>query len=59
MSYGTKLKYTKCVINIGSKIYKILPGFINEIDKYNAFKKETKQYLLLHTFCSVEGFVSC
>jgi hypothetical protein len=59
MSDGTKLKYTKSVTNIGTKIYNNLPGFIKEIDHYNAFKKELKKFLLLHTFYSVEEFVSC
>jgi hypothetical protein len=62
MSDGTKLKYTKkkkSVINIGTKIYNNLPGFVKEGDNFNAFKKELKQFLLLHTFYSVEEFVSC
>jgi hypothetical protein len=33
-------------------------GFIKEIDNYKAFKKELKLFLLLHTFYSVEEFVS-
>jgi hypothetical protein len=49
----------KSVINIGTKIYNNLPGFMKEIDNYNAFEKEVKQFLLLHTFYSVEEFVSC
>jgi hypothetical protein len=61
MSDGTTLKYTKkkkSVINIGTKIYN-LPGFIKETDNYYAFKKELKQFLLLHTFYSVEESASC
>jgi hypothetical protein len=36
---NTKQKYTKSVINIGTKIHNNLPGFINEIENYNTFKK--------------------
>jgi hypothetical protein len=57
--YKTKINKTS-VITIGTKIYNKLAGFIKEIDNYNAFKEELKQFLLLlHTFYSVEGFVSC
>jgi hypothetical protein len=59
MSDGTKLKYTKkSVINIGTKIYHNLPGIIKERNNYNALKEELKQFLLLHTFYSVEEFIS-
>ena len=30
--------YKKSVINMGTKIYNKLPGFIKEIEKYKAFK---------------------
>jgi hypothetical protein len=56
--YKTEI-YKKSVTNIGTKIYNNLPGFIKEIDYYNTFKKELKQFLLLRTFYSVEEFVSC
>jgi hypothetical protein len=36
-----------------------LSGFIKDIDNYNTLKKELKKFLLLHTFYSVEEFVSC
>jgi hypothetical protein len=32
--------YINIVTNVGTKIYNNLPGFIKEIDHYNAFKKE-------------------
>jgi hypothetical protein len=55
----TILKYIKkSVINIGTKVYNKLPGYIKEIDSYKAFKKELKSFLLLRTFYSVEEFVS-
>jgi hypothetical protein len=50
--------YKKSVINIGTKVYNILPNFLKEINDYKAFKKELKLFLLLQTFYSVEGFVS-
>ena len=50
--------YKKSVINMGIKVYNKVPGFIKEIDDYKAFKKELKVFLLLHTFYSVEEFVS-
>jgi hypothetical protein len=51
--------YKKSVINMGTKVYNNLPGFVEEIDNYKAFKKELKLFLLLlHPFYSVEEFVS-
>jgi len=43
---------------MGTKVYNKLPSYIKEIDSYKAFKKELKLFLLLHTFYSVEEFVS-
>ena len=40
----------KSVINIGTKVYNNLPGFIKETDDYKVFKKELKLFLLLQTF---------
>jgi hypothetical protein len=37
-SYKTDI-YRKSVINMGTKVYNKLPGFIKEIDGYKAFKK--------------------
>jgi len=48
----------KSVINMGTKVYNKLPGYIKERDSYKAFKKELKSFLLLHTFYSVEESVS-
>jgi hypothetical protein len=42
--------YKKSVINMGTKVYNNLPGFIKEIDDYEAFKKELKLFLLCHSF---------
>jgi hypothetical protein len=50
--------YKTSVINMGSKVYNNLPGFIKEIDDYKAFKKELKLFLLHHSFYSLEEFVS-
>ena len=50
--------YKKSVINMGTKVYNNLPGFIKEIDNNKAFKKDLKLFLLLHTFYSLEEFVS-
>jgi hypothetical protein len=55
--YKTEI-YKKNVINMGTKVYNNLPGFIKEIDNYKAFKKDLKLFLLLQTFYSVEEFVS-
>jgi len=55
-SYNTDL-YKISVINMSTKLYNKLPGYINEIDSYKTFKKELKS-LLLHSFYSVEEFVA-
>ena len=49
--------YKKNLINMGTKVYNILPKFLKEIDDYKAFKKELKLFLL-QTFYSVEESVS-
>ena len=56
-SYKTDI-YKKGVINMGTKVYNKLRGYIKEINSYKAFKKEMKLFLLLHTFYSVEKFVT-
>jgi hypothetical protein len=43
---------------MGTKVYNKLPGYIKEIGNYKAFKKELKSFVLLHTFYSIEEFVS-
>jgi len=50
--------YKKSVINMATKVYNSLPGFIKEIDEYEAFKKEFKLFLLCHSFYSLEEFLS-
>jgi len=50
--------HKKSVINMGTKVYNKLSGYIKEIDSYKVFKKELKLFLLLHIFYSVEKFVS-
>jgi hypothetical protein len=56
-SYNTDL-YRRGVINMGTKLYSKLPGYIKEIDSYKLFKKELKSFLLLHNFYSLEEFVT-
>jgi len=55
-SYNTDL-YKRSVINMGTKLYKKLPGYIKEIYSYKTLKEELKSLLLLHLFYSVEEFV--
>jgi len=43
---------------MGTKARNKLPNYIKEIDSYNASKKELKSFVLLHSFHSVEEFVS-
>jgi len=43
---------------MGTKAYNKLPNYIKETDNYNASKKELKSFLLLHSFQSVEEFLS-
>jgi hypothetical protein len=43
---------------MGTEVYNNLPGFIKETDDYKIFKKASKLFLLLHTYYSVEEFVS-
>jgi hypothetical protein len=50
--------YRKSVVNMGTKIYNKLPGFLKEIDDYRVFRKKLKMFLLLKSFYSVEEFVS-
>jgi hypothetical protein len=56
-SYSTDL-YKRSVINMGTKLYNKLPGYIKEIDSYKTFRKKLKSFLLLDTFYSVEAFVA-
>jgi hypothetical protein len=56
-SYRPNL-YKNSVINMGTKIYNKLPNYMKEIDSYETFKKKLKSFLLLHTFYSVEEFLS-
>jgi len=50
--------YKQSVINLGTKLYDKMSGYIKEIVNYKAFKKELKSFLLHHAFYSVEKFVS-
>ena len=56
-SHRTKL-YKNSIVNMGSTIYNKLPDHMKEIDSYEVFKKQLKSFLLLHTFYSVEEFLS-
>jgi hypothetical protein len=56
-SHNTDL-YKRSVINMGTKLYNKLPGYIKEIDSCKTFKKELKSLLLLHSFYSVKEFVA-
>jgi len=56
-SYNTDF-YKKSVIDMGTKLYNKLPGYMKEIDSYKTFKKELKLLLLLHSFYSVEEFIA-
>ena len=55
--YNTDL-CKRSVINMGTKLYNKLPGYIKEIDSYKTFKKKLKSLLLLHSFYSVGEFVA-
>jgi len=52
-SYNTDL-YKRSVINMGTKLYNKLPGYIKETDSYKTFKEELKSLLLLHSFYPVQ-----
>jgi hypothetical protein len=54
-SYKTDI-YKKGVINMQTKLYNKMPGYIKEIDNCKAFKKELKLFLH-HALNSVEGFL--
>jgi hypothetical protein len=56
-SYNTDL-YKRSEINMGTKLYDKLTGYIKETGSYKTFKKESKSLLLLHFFYSVEEFVA-
>jgi len=55
--YSTDL-FKRSVINMVTKLYNKLPGYIKGIDSFRTLKKELKSFLLLHTFYSVEEFVA-
>jgi len=44
------LKYTKSVINMGTRVNNNMPGFIQEIDDYKAFEKQLKIFLFVTLF---------
>ena len=50
--------FKRSVINMGTKLYNKLPGYIKGIVSYKTFKKKLKSFLLLHTFYSAEEFVA-
>ena len=56
-SYKTDI-YKKSVINMGTKFYDKMLGYIKEMDNYKAIKKELQSFLLCHAFYSVEESVS-
>jgi hypothetical protein len=56
-SYSTAF-YARCVINMGTKLYNTLSGYIKEIQSYKTFKKELISFLLPHTFYSAEEICS-
>jgi len=56
-AYKTDL-YKKSVINMGTKLYNKMPGYMKEVVNYTSFKKELKAFILHHAFCTVEEFVT-
>jgi hypothetical protein len=40
----------KSVINIGTKLYNNMPGFLKGMDNYETFKRELKLFLLYPVF---------
>ena len=49
--------YKNSVLNMETKVYNKLPSYVKEIDNYKAFKKQQKEFLLRHTFYSIEEFI--
>jgi hypothetical protein len=56
-SYKTDT-YKKSEINIWIRLYNKMPGYIQEMDNYKAFKKDLKYFLLYHAVHSQEEFIS-
>jgi len=56
-SHKTDL-YKQSVINMGTKLYNKMPGYIKEMVNYKVYMKELKSFLLHRAFYSVEEFVS-
>jgi hypothetical protein len=56
-SYSTAF-YARSAINMGTKLYNKLPGYIKAIESYKTFKRGLKSFLLLHIFYSVEEFIA-
>jgi hypothetical protein len=50
--------YKRSVINMGTKLYNNLPGYIKEVNSYKTFRKKSISFLLLYIFYSVEEFVA-
>jgi len=50
--------YKRGVIIMGTKLYNKLPERIKELESYKTFKKKLKSLLLLHSFYSVEEFLT-
>ena len=48
-SYKTDI-YKNSVINMGTKLYYKMPGYLKEMDNYEAFKTELKSFLLFMLF---------
>jgi hypothetical protein len=45
--------------NVGIKSYNKLPNTLKRLDKIQEFKRRLKYFLLQHTFCSVDEYMSC
>jgi len=49
-TFGSHLEYKKSVINMGTKLYYKVPGYLKEMDNCEAVKTELKSFLLFHGF---------
>jgi hypothetical protein len=50
--------YKRSAINMGTKVYNKLPKNLKEIEDHQAFRKKLKLFLRLHSFYSVDEFLS-
>ena len=55
-SYKTDI-YKESVINMRTKLYNKMPGYLKEMDNYEAFMTELKSFILYHAFFTQKRYL--